>query len=154
MAYELYYWPGIQGRGEFIRLALEEAGPTTVDVGREAGGVAALIEAMAGKRGGFGSFAPPMLKHGKVLVGQSANILFYLGGQAEPRAEKRTGAAVDASDPAHHRRSPGRSARHPPPARRRPLLRGPEAGIAAPRGRVQKEPRAEIPDLVRKHSCQ
>jgi glutathione S-transferase len=26
MTYELYYWPGIQGRGEFIRLALEEAG--------------------------------------------------------------------------------------------------------------------------------
>jgi glutathione S-transferase len=89
MAYELYYWPGIQGRGEFIRLALEEAGAAYRDVGREAGGIDALREAMAGKRGRFGSFAPPMLKHGKVLVGQSANILFYLGGQENlaPKSE-------------------------------------------------------------------
>jgi glutathione S-transferase len=80
MTYELYYWPGAQGRGEFIRLALEEAGADYSDVGREPGGINALMEAMAGKRGGFGSFAPPMLKHGKIFLGQSANILFYLGG--------------------------------------------------------------------------
>jgi len=90
MPYELYYWPGIQGRGEFIRLALEEAGAEYRDVGREPGGVAALQEAMAGKRGGFGSFAPPMLKHGKFFIGQSANILFYLGGTENlaPKSEQ------------------------------------------------------------------
>src|SRR3984893_9115971 len=32
MAYEFYYWPGIQGRGEFVRLALEEAGADYIDV--------------------------------------------------------------------------------------------------------------------------
>ena len=80
MPYELYYWPGIQGRGEFIRLALEEVGADYRDVGREPGGIDALMEAMAGKRGGFGSYAPPMLKHGRIFVGQSANILFYVGG--------------------------------------------------------------------------
>ena len=37
MAYELYYWPDIQGRGEFVRLALEEAGADYVDVARVKG---------------------------------------------------------------------------------------------------------------------
>ena len=37
MPYELYYWPGIQGRGEFVRLALEAAGAPYVDVARERG---------------------------------------------------------------------------------------------------------------------
>jgi glutathione S-transferase len=90
MAYELYYWPGIQGRGEFIRLALEESGAEYRDISREAGGIDALREAMAGKRGGFGSYAPPMLKHGKIFLGQSANILFYLGGTENlaPKSEQ------------------------------------------------------------------
>jgi glutathione S-transferase len=90
MRYELYYWPGIQGRGEFIRLALEEAGAEYRDVGREPGGVDALMEAMAGKRGGSGSFAPPMLKHGKFFIGQSANILLYIGGveNLAPKSEQ------------------------------------------------------------------
>jgi glutathione S-transferase len=90
MPYELYYWPGIQGRGEFIRLALEEAGADYRDVGREPGGIDALMEAMAGKRGGFGSYAPPMLKHGKIFMGQSANILFYVGGveNLAPKSEQ------------------------------------------------------------------
>ncbi len=80
MGYELYYWPGIQGRGEFARLALEEAGAGYADVGREPGGMEKMLALIAGK--GIGrpaSFAPPFLKHGKVIVGQSANILFYLG---------------------------------------------------------------------------
>jgi len=90
MPYELYYWPGIPGRGEFIRLALEEAGAEYRDVGREPGGIKALMEAMAGKRGGFGSYALPMLKHGKVFLGQSANILFYIGGTENlaPKSEQ------------------------------------------------------------------
>src|SRR5207237_9516094 len=48
--YELYYWPSIQGRGEFIRLALEEAGAPYVDVARQSekdgGGVKALMNLM------------------------------------------------------------------------------------------------------------
>ena len=35
MRYELYYWPQIQGRGEFVRLALEEADADYVDVARK-----------------------------------------------------------------------------------------------------------------------
>ena len=80
MGYELYYWPGIQGRGEFARLALEEGAADYADVGREPGGMDKMLALIAGK--GIGrpaSFAPPFLKHGKVIVGQSANILFYLG---------------------------------------------------------------------------
>ena len=46
MAYELYYWPAIQGRGEFVRLALEEAGAEYVDVARGHGGVAAMQRLM------------------------------------------------------------------------------------------------------------
>jgi glutathione S-transferase len=79
MTYELYYWPTIQGRGEFVRLALEQAGATYVDVGREqgAGAVAALL-----KGGGeHPPFAPPALRDGDVLVAQTAAILHYLGGR-------------------------------------------------------------------------
>ena len=79
MAYELYYWPGIQGRGEFIRLALEEAGADYVDVAREPGGMGKLMELWEGGGVARPSFAPPFLRHGKVLIGQSANILLYLG---------------------------------------------------------------------------
>jgi glutathione S-transferase len=73
--YLLYYWPSIQGRGEFIRLALEEAGAAYDDVARRHNGVPALMQAMARRR----VFAPPFLVHGKVVVAQTANILFYLG---------------------------------------------------------------------------
>jgi glutathione S-transferase len=83
MKYELYYWPHIQGRGEFIRLALEEGAADYVDVARlpesEGGGrpaVARLLEAAAGGRT---PFAPPILKAGKLLLSQTANILQYLG---------------------------------------------------------------------------
>ena len=81
MAYELYYWPGIQGRGEFIRLTLEEAGAAYVDVGREPGGMAKLGAFLNGGDVEPPPFAPPFLKHGKLVIGQSANILFYLGGR-------------------------------------------------------------------------
>ncbi len=80
MPYELYYWPGIQGRGEFVRLALEEAGADYVDVarGRGAGrGVAAMTKLM-GERP-FAPFAPPFLRDGDVLVSHVANVLAYLG---------------------------------------------------------------------------
>jgi glutathione S-transferase len=79
MAYELYYWPGIQGRGEFIRLALEEAGAEYADVGREPNGMAAMMALLNGEGVEHPSYAPPFLKSGKLLIGQSANILLYLG---------------------------------------------------------------------------
>ena len=80
MAYELYYWPTIQGRGEFVRLALEEAGADYVDVARRrGGGVAAMQRLMDGAGAEHPPFAPPFLKDGEVLIAQTANILLYLG---------------------------------------------------------------------------
>ena len=77
MRYELYYWPGIQGRGEFVRLALEEAGADYVDVARRKGGMEKLQRLMA--RSPRPAFAPPFLKAGSLVVGQTANILAFLG---------------------------------------------------------------------------
>jgi glutathione S-transferase len=83
MRYELYYWPGIQGRGEFVRLALEEARARYVDVARlprrEGGGVPALVRLMEDESVKRRPFAPPYLKAGRVLIGQTANILHFLG---------------------------------------------------------------------------
>jgi len=80
MRYELYYWPTIQGRGEFIRLALEEAGADYVDVARKRGkaGVAAM-QKILDARGPRPPFAPPFLRADKLVVAQTANILHYLG---------------------------------------------------------------------------
>jgi glutathione S-transferase len=78
MRYELYYWPGIQGRGEFVRLALEEAAADYIDVGRKRG--RKPIEAVLGrKREPHPPYAPPFLKAGKRIIGQTANILLFLG---------------------------------------------------------------------------
>jgi len=82
MAYELFYWPGIQGRGEFVRLALEAAGAAYVDVARERGsgrGVKALMAMLDGEAGPRPPFAPPFLRDGDILVSHVANILLYLG---------------------------------------------------------------------------
>lgn len=96
MAYELYYWPGIQGRGEFVRLALEEAGADYIDVARkptsEGGGEAALLAFLEKEGLARPPFAPPVLKDGDVLIGQTAAILLYLGdrhGLAPTDAAKR-----------------------------------------------------------------
>jgi len=88
MRYELYYWPGIQGRGEYIRLALEEAGADYIDVARERG-VASMTAMMENTAAPTPPFAPPFLKAGKLLIGQTANILFYLGPRhgLAPKAE-------------------------------------------------------------------
>jgi glutathione S-transferase len=80
MKYQLYYWPTIQGRGEFVRLALEEAGARYRDVARESGrgaGVPALLALM--KRLARPPFAPPFLEAGRLVIGQTANILQFLG---------------------------------------------------------------------------
>jgi glutathione S-transferase len=80
MPYELYYWPTIQGRGEFVRLALEEAGAEYVDVARESKtGMRAMQSLM--DKGERPPFAPPFLKDGDLIIGQTAGILFYLGGK-------------------------------------------------------------------------
>jgi glutathione S-transferase len=83
MTYRLYYWPGIQGRGEFVRLALEAAAAPYVDVAllpeAEGGGVPAM-QAILGDAGvQHPPFAPPFLKAGRQLIGQTANILLFLG---------------------------------------------------------------------------
>lgn len=81
MRYELYYWPMIQGRGEYVRLALEEAAADYADIAREPGGMAAMQRLLDGDSVPRPSFAPPFLKAGRLLIGQTANILFYLGEQ-------------------------------------------------------------------------
>src|ERR1700739_3171702 len=87
MRYQLYYWPPIQGRGEYVRLALEDAGAEYEDVARGAGGMSAMTGMM--EQGATRPFAPPFLKAGKLMIGQTANILFYLGARhgLAPKAE-------------------------------------------------------------------
>ena len=80
MPYELYYWPTIQGRGEFVRLALEEAGAEYLDVARELKNGMLAMESLL-EKGERPPFAPPFLKDGALIIGQTAAILFYLGGK-------------------------------------------------------------------------
>ena len=94
MSYELYYWPTIQGRGEFIRLALEQGGAPYLDVARlpaKKGGMPAMLAMLVGQgdSGATPPFAPPFLKHGALVIAQVANILLYLGPKLglAPRAE-------------------------------------------------------------------
>ncbi|TBR36755.1 MULTISPECIES: glutathione S-transferase [Dyella] len=77
MRYELYYWTGIQGRGEYIRLALEDAGADYIDVAREKGDDV-MMPFLRGKQPGLRPFAPPFLKAGRLLIAQTAEILMYL----------------------------------------------------------------------------
>jgi glutathione S-transferase len=79
MAYELYYWDGVQGRGEFIRLALEEAGADYVDIAHQPDGTGAMMRLMADAGDQPCPFAPPFLKDGELIVSHVANILLYLG---------------------------------------------------------------------------
>jgi glutathione S-transferase len=82
LRYELYYGNTNQGRGEFVRLALEEARADYVDVARESGpglGPDALAPYLQGANVAHPQFAPPFLKHGDLVIGQTANILLYLG---------------------------------------------------------------------------
>jgi len=89
MRYQLFYWPEIQGRGEFVRLALEDAGAAYDDVARKSGGMDRMLAMMDGGRDKHPPFAPPFLKAGKLVIAQSANILFYLGARLKlaPRDE-------------------------------------------------------------------
>ncbi|SHM39082.1 glutathione S-transferase [Duganella sacchari] len=87
--YQLYYWDGLQGRGEFVRLALEEAGVPYVDVARQKKGMPALMASLNGDKVAHPSFAPPVLQAGELLIGQTTNILLFLGAKHKlaPRAE-------------------------------------------------------------------
>jgi len=90
MRYELYYWPEIQGRGEFVRLALEEGGADYVDVARRGdAGMAAMTRFMQGPRVKRPPYAPPFLKAGKLVIAQTALILHFLGPRLRlvPRSE-------------------------------------------------------------------
>ena len=80
MAYELHYWPTIPGRGEFVRLALEAAGAPYVDVARAPGdaGLPAMMRHLQDRQAPHPPFAPPFLKDGAVMIGQTAAILHYL----------------------------------------------------------------------------
>ena len=88
MRYQLYYWPNIQGRGEYVRLALEEAGAAYTDVARGGNGMGAMMK-MMGSGKGAPPFAPPFLKAGNLVIGHTANILLYLGSRhgLAPKAE-------------------------------------------------------------------
>ncbi len=96
-AYELYYWPQIPGRGEFVRLVLEEAGASYVDVGRrpreEGGGIEPVAAFWAGTNEGHPVFAPPVLKHGDLVLAQTAAICHFLGQRHGLAPDDETGRA-------------------------------------------------------------
>jgi glutathione S-transferase len=89
MRYQLFYWPEIQGRGEFVRLALEDAGAAYDDVARQPGGIGKMLAMMNGGRDKHPPFAPPFLQAGRLLIAQAAEILLYLGPRLKlaPRDE-------------------------------------------------------------------
>jgi glutathione S-transferase len=117
--YELYYWPILPGRGEFVRLVLEEAGVPYRDVARlpeeDGGGFTPLLAFMQGERPGQPAYAPPILVHGDVVLAQSAAICAYLGerhGLAPAEPGKRMQALqlqltiADVADEAHDTHHP------------------------------------------------
>jgi glutathione S-transferase len=91
MRYTLFYWPSIQGRGEFIRLALEEAGAPYVDVARRPDGMKKMMAVLRGDGAGLAPLAPPFLRDGALVVAQVANILFYLGPRLALAPEDEAG---------------------------------------------------------------
>jgi glutathione S-transferase len=117
MPYELHYWPMIQGRGEFVRLALEEAGADYIDVARRDdadGGIEPMLDRLADPGNPRPPFAPPFLRDGDVMIGQTAAILLYLGprlglvGTSEPervwthQLQLTIADAVDEAHDTHH----------------------------------------------------
>ena len=95
MRYELYYWPHIQGRGEYVRLALEEGAADYLDVARlpesDGGGQPAVARLLQDAANTHPPFAPPLLKAGKLIVSHTANVLQYLGPRLGlvPKAESQ-----------------------------------------------------------------
>ncbi len=91
MRYQLYYWPEIQGRGEFVRLALEDAGAAYDDVARSKAGMDKMMAMINGGRDKHPPFAPPFLQAGNLVIAQVANILFYLGPRLKLAAADEAG---------------------------------------------------------------
>ncbi|MCJ8520158.1 glutathione S-transferase [Pseudorhizobium tarimense] len=91
MAYELYYWDGIQGRGEFVRLALEEADAPYEDVARSPGGMQRMSRFLEGKEDQQMPFAPPFLKDGDLVISHVANILHHLGPRLDLAPDEEKG---------------------------------------------------------------
>jgi glutathione S-transferase len=85
MRYVLYYWPGLPGRGEYVRLALEEGGASYIDTALlpepAGGGVPAMTPFLEGEGIARPPFAPPFLRAGRRIIGQTANILLFLGAR-------------------------------------------------------------------------
>lgn len=85
MKYELIYWPGLQGRGEFVRLALEEGGADYTDTAlvpdAEGGGIPAVMGTLSNEELPYPPLAPPILRAGRRMISQTANILMFLGGR-------------------------------------------------------------------------
>src|ERR1700754_32689 len=82
MTYQLYYWDGIQGRGEFVRLSLEEAGAGYIDMTRESGsgkGVSGMIGVIKSTSEAHIPFAPPFLRGGEPIVSHVAHTPLYVG---------------------------------------------------------------------------
>lgn len=117
--YELYYWPILPGRGEFVRLVLEEAGAPYIDVARlpdeEGGGFRPLLAFVNGERPGQPAYAPPILVHGELVLAQSAVICAYIGEQHglapdDPGQRKQALqlqlTIADVSDEAHNTHHP------------------------------------------------
>ena len=102
MTYELYYWPGIQGRGEFVRLVLEEAGADYIDVARERG-TAALTRLWNDPDIAAPAFAPPFLRDRPAAHRPDRQHPSLSRRAARPGAEGGSREAVDPPDPAHHR---------------------------------------------------
>jgi glutathione S-transferase len=75
MIYQLWYWPEVPGRGEFVRLALEAGRIAYRDCARMDGDM--LGDLRAGRD--HAPFAPPYLIAGRQVIGQTANILLFLG---------------------------------------------------------------------------
>jgi glutathione S-transferase len=92
--YELYYWPNHQGRGELIRLALEDAGADYLDATRQPGGIGVMLRFMRGELGARAApvpFAPPFLRHGNLVLAQTAAILQYLAPDLELEPQTKLG---------------------------------------------------------------
>jgi glutathione S-transferase len=94
MTYELFYWPGLQGRGEFVRLVLEDADAAYVDVARTPGGMQRMMSALAHGLDGFRPFAPPFLRAGKTVVAQTANVTRWLAERHHLAPTSEHGAAA------------------------------------------------------------
>ena len=149
MRYELYYWPGIQGRGEFVRLALEEAGADYVESPAGRAGAACRHDETARGQGQRAAALRAAVSQGrKVVIAQTANILLYLGSRLTSRRATRPEncGPISCSSPSPTRRA---NPRHPSSGVGLALFRGAAPGGAAAHPGFPALPGAEIFRLFR-----